>query len=117
MSRDREFVVRDEVLFDNHNVQDTAHYCWTHNRYLQGIATLETAADKLIVEVLKRIQQGSVTSAELFPIFDAWCVVDAVPPGTDGIVADVSYADIRWQTNFFVRLGRSPALQDTSTSD
>ena len=117
MSRDREFEVREEVLFDCHNVQDTAKHCWTRNRYLQGNATLEAAAETLMVEVLKRIQQGSITPAELFPIFNAWCVVDAIPVGTIGMVAGVSFADIRWQANFFVRLGRSPALNDANNSD
>ena len=94
MSRDREFEVRDEVLFDCHNVQDTAKHCWTRNGYLQGNATLEATAEAMIVEVLKRIQQG-VTSGEHFLIFNAWCFVDAIPVGTVGIVAGVSYADIR----------------------
>ncbi|MGH8104851.1 MAG: hypothetical protein ACREO1_16265 [Arenimonas sp.] len=116
MSRDREFEVRDEVMFDIHNVQDTAKHCWTRNRYLQGNASYEAAAETLMVEVLKRIEQG-ITPGEFFFIFNAWCVVDAITPGTIGIVADVSFADIRWQANFFVRLGRSPALQDANNSN
>lgn len=117
MARDREFELRDGVLFDNHNVQDTAAHCWARNLVLQGrAATANAAAEKLIAEALQEVQQG-ITSGQMFQVYNAWCVVDAVTPGTKGMIAGVPFpAEARWEANFFVRLGRSPALREVSDS-
>ncbi|MFC3549573.1 hypothetical protein ACFOLC_00925 [Lysobacter cavernae] len=39
MARDRQFEIRDGVLFDRHNVLDTAKHCWVRNLYLQAKLT------------------------------------------------------------------------------
>ncbi|MGH8032420.1 MAG: hypothetical protein ACREO8_08675 [Luteimonas sp.] len=107
--------MRDGVLFDHHNVLDTAKHCWTRNLFLQGRATVDGAAEALITEALQEIREG-VVAGKLFSIYNAWCVVDAITPGTTGTIGGASLPDARWQANFFVRLGRQPELQAISDS-
>ncbi|MBA3487735.1 MAG: hypothetical protein H0T88_11210 [Lysobacter sp.] len=113
MARDREFEIRDGVLLDRHNVAATAKHCWVHNRVLQARATVEAAAETLIAETLQQIEQGWV-AGQLFPVYNAWCVVDVPTPGTTGMIGGVNLSDARLHANFFVRLGRPPALRGIS---
>jgi len=106
----REFEIRDRVVFDHRNVIETANHCWARNGYLQGkAASVEAAAEKLIAEVLKHV--GTEAPGTMFPIFQAWCVLDPISPGSVGKVGDQEISQADWQANLFVRLGRQPVLR------
>ncbi|MDQ3287243.1 MAG: hypothetical protein M3Q42_03090 [Pseudomonadota bacterium] len=105
MARDRKFNIRDGVLLN----RKRGDHGWVHNRVLQARTTVEAAAETLIAETLQQIEQGYV-AGQLFPVYNAWCVVDVLTLGTTDMIGGVNLSDVRLPANFFVRLGRSPAL-------
>lgn len=112
MARDRESEIRHGVLFDRHNVLETARYCRARNGYLQHKAENdEAAAELLIADVLEQVQRNDYKPGQMFHIFNAWAVVDVPAPGSRGLVAGLDITDVRFHANFFVRPGRQPTLQ------
>jgi hypothetical protein len=118
MARDRDYVLRDGVLFDVHNLNETASHCWVRNRYLQGLAaTAAEARELLLTLVLEHVAREKYHLGQMAPAYNAWFVVDGfdakrpyTPPGIDRDEA----ATIRLEVNFFVRPGREPILRDAA---
>ncbi|MFC3549574.1 hypothetical protein ACFOLC_00930 [Lysobacter cavernae] len=64
--------------------------------------------------MLEHIQRDDYKPGQLFPVFNAWAVVDAFAPGSTGMLGgqDIRHASLR--ANFFVRLGRQPELREVN---
>src|SRR5690242_17992453 len=97
MQRDR-VEVRESVQFDPQNVAETAIYCRARNDFLQAnTQDSDHAAEALMTEALKQIRKGTFTPGEMFPVYNAWCVVDGIT------IAHGTSNTQRLEANFFVR--------------
>lgn len=111
MQRDR-IEVRDDVQFDPQNVAETASYCRVRNDFLQAnTRDAGDAAESLISEMLAQVRKVDFSLGAMFPIYNAWCVVDEIT------IAHGASNTTRLEANFFVRLGRLPRLRDVNTSE
>ena len=105
----RQIEIREGVQFDLLNVRETASHCRARNNFLQAnTQNADQAAEALISEVLKQIHRGTFALSEMFPVYNAWCVVDS-----HTITKGVSHTQ-RLEANFFVRPGRQPRLRDAN---
>jgi len=116
MTRQREYFIRDGVLFDAHNVRETARHCLPRNPLLQGLCgtSAEAAAERFIQEALTRITKLQHQPGEMVLVYNAWIVVDPPTPRLFGI-ADVDLNQAMLEVNFFVRPGRLPPLRGIAT--
>lgn len=110
-------MMHEGIRFDPDNVAETARYCRARNRLLQAnTPDAASAGQALIDEVLRHNRERPAPSGELFPVFNAWCVIDGVDPRITGIIGTDKLPPAP-QANFFVRLGRQPVLRDVNESD
>lgn len=115
MSRDRTWLLRDGVLFDVHNLNETASHCWARNQYLQGLAaTAAEARERLLALVLEQIAGEQFEPGQMVQAYNAWFVIDdfdATQPCKLPDIEASEVASIRLVVNFFVRPGRVPVLR------
>jgi len=107
----RDYFIRDGVLFEADNVRETARLCLPRNLILQSVcASIDAAAERFVQEVLSRIAAGTYQLDQMMRVYDAWFVVDQPAPRSFGI-ADIDLSQAKLQVNFFVRPGRQPILR------
>ncbi len=101
--------VIEKVLFDTENLFQTAKHSKTRNRF-NSQDDIEVIEQKLIDKVLDTVETGSFQSGSMEMAFDAFFVIDKIPEGTLFNTEPTASNPPEYQANFFVRLGRAPAM-------
>lgn len=105
---------KEDLMFDENNLNETIRYCRTHNAILREDTDSEIE-EKFWARVFEATAGGLKTSnllsleGKMEPIYNAWFIIDPAPRGYYPIEGDLSPGS--HVINFFVRLGRKPALE------
>ncbi len=99
----------EKVLFDTENLFQTAKHSKTRNR-LHSQDDIEVIEQKLIDKVLATVNSGSYQSGSIEMAYDAFFVIDKISEGTLFNTEPTASNPPEHQVNFFVRLGRAPAI-------
>jgi hypothetical protein len=102
-----------ELMYEIANLQETIRYCRSYNRILRDLAPdeIESRFWNSVEETVGSFRGQNLFMFEdrMIPVFNAWFVVNLIPDELQ-VPLEEGCARTSHMINFFVRMGRQPAM-------